>query len=75
MQPTTPMTRSGFRLRSDANSATMERALRSARSRTLQVLSNMEGVEGISDKLRPVISDLKLTIGTEIEKYRRGDYI
>jgi hypothetical protein len=41
----------------------------------LQVLGEMEIAEDVSDKIKPVISDLKITIATEIEKYQRGDYI
>ena len=41
----------------------------------MNVLNAMEKAEDISEKIKPVISDLKISIGTEIMKFRRGDYI
>ena len=38
-------------------------------------IKEMSSMEGIPEKLKPVISDVAVTIGTEIERYRRGDYI
>lgn len=40
----------------------------------LEVMRNMESNPGLPDKLRPVIADMVITIGTEIAKFRRGDY-
>ena len=41
----------------------------------LASIKDMSSVEGVPEKLKPVISDVAVTIGTEIERYRRGDYI
>jgi hypothetical protein len=41
----------------------------------LEILNNMESSAGMSEKMRPIISDLKMAIGTEIAKFRRGDYL
>ena len=38
-------------------------------------IKDMSSMEGIPEKLKPVISDVAITIGTEIERFRRGDYI
>lgn len=40
----------------------------------LTSLKDLESAQGMPEKLRPVISDLMVTLGTEIAKYRRGDY-
>ena len=40
----------------------------------LDNLRAMEVDPGTPDKLRTIISDLVITIGTEIAKFRRGDY-
>ena len=37
-------------------------------------LHTMESVPGMPDKLRNLVSDLVITVGTEIAKFRRGDY-
>lgn len=41
----------------------------------LEILRNMESAPGMPEKLRPVISDMVITIGTEIAKFKRGDYV
>ena len=41
----------------------------------LASIKDMSSMEGVPDKLKPVISDVAVTIGTEIERFRRGDYI
>ena len=41
----------------------------------LESIKGMSSMEGVPDKLKPVISDIAVTIGTEIERFRRGDYI
>ena len=41
----------------------------------LSVIKDMSSVEGMPEKLKPVISDIAVTIGSEIERFRRGDYI
>lgn len=41
----------------------------------LEGLRRMETSKGLPDQLRPVISDVVLTMGTEIAKFRRGDYL
>ena len=41
----------------------------------LTSIKEMSSMEGIPEKLKPVISDLSVTLGTEIERFRRGDYI
>lgn len=38
-------------------------------------IKDMSSMEGVPEKLKPVISDVAITIGTEIERFRRGDYI
>ena len=40
----------------------------------LEGLQNMESVPGMPEKLRPIISDMAITIGAEIAKFKRGDY-
>jgi hypothetical protein len=40
----------------------------------METLRGMESTPGLPEKLRPLISDVVITIGTEIEKFRRGDY-
>ena len=41
----------------------------------LATIKDMSSMEGISEKLKPVISDIAVTMGTEIERFRRGDYL
>ena len=41
----------------------------------LTAIKGMSSVEGMPEKLKPVISDIAVTIGSEIERYRRGDYV
>jgi len=41
----------------------------------LASIKDMSTMEVVPDKLKPVISDVAVTIGTEIERFRRGDYI
>jgi len=41
----------------------------------LSEIKGMSSMEGIPDKLKPVISDIAVTMGTEIERFRRGDYL
>ncbi len=41
----------------------------------LASIKDMSSMEGVPEKLKPVISDVAVTIGTEIERFRRGDYI
>ena len=41
----------------------------------LSAIKDMSSAEGMPEKLKPVISDIAVTIGSEIERYRRGDYI
>ena len=41
----------------------------------LGTLQNMESAPDIPEKLRPVISDMSITIGSEIARFRRGDYL
>ena len=40
----------------------------------LETLRNMESAPGMPERLRPVISDMATTIGTEISRFKRGDY-
>jgi hypothetical protein len=40
----------------------------------LQNLKNMESDKGLPDKLRPIVNDVVVTLGTEIAKSKRGDY-
>jgi len=40
----------------------------------LETLRSMEKGTGLPERLRPIISDMLITIGTEIAKFRRGDY-
>ena len=40
----------------------------------MEALRGMESVPGLPQKLRPIISDLVLTITPEVEKFKRGDY-
>ncbi|MBW1800058.1 MAG: hypothetical protein JRJ85_04940 [Deltaproteobacteria bacterium] len=37
-------------------------------------LQGMESVPSMPDKLRSIVSDVVITVGTEIAKFRRGDY-
>lgn len=41
----------------------------------LEILQDMESSTGMPEKMKPVISDLKITIGAEIAKFKRGDYL
>ena len=41
----------------------------------LSTIKDMSSVGDMPEKLKPVISDIAVTIGSEIERYRRGDYI
>ena len=41
----------------------------------LASIKDMSSMEGVPEKLKPVITDVAVTIGTEIERFRRGDYI
>ena len=41
----------------------------------LTSIKDMSSMESVPEKLKPVISDVAVTIGTEIERFRRGDYI
>ncbi|MDM7919702.1 MAG: hypothetical protein QUS12_11110 [Methanosarcina sp.] len=38
-------------------------------------IKGISSMEGIPDRLKPVISDIAVTMGTEIERFRRGDYL
>jgi hypothetical protein len=38
-------------------------------------IKGLSSMEGIPDRLKPVISDIAVTMGTEIERFRRGDYL
>lgn len=40
----------------------------------METLRSMASAPGMPEKLRPIISDMVITIGTEIAKFRRGDY-
>lgn len=40
----------------------------------METLRSMASTPGMPEKLRPIISDMVITIGTEIAKFRRGDY-
>ena len=41
----------------------------------LAAIKDMASMEGIPEKLKPVISDIAVTMGTDIERFRRGDYL
>jgi len=41
----------------------------------LASIKDMSSMEGVPEKLKPVINDVAVTISTEIERYRRGDYV
>lgn len=41
----------------------------------LETLRGMESSPDVPEKMRPVISDLSITIGAEIERFKRGDYL
>ena len=41
----------------------------------LESLKIISKGDNVPDELKPVISDMKVTIGTEIERFKRGDYI
>ena len=41
----------------------------------LMTIKNISSEESLPEQLRPVVSDIAVTIGSEIERYRRGDYI
>jgi len=40
----------------------------------LENLKTIESVPGLPDQLKPIISDMVITIGTEITKYKSGSY-
>ena len=40
----------------------------------MEFLRSVESRPGLPDRVRPIISGLTLTIGTEVAKFRRGDY-
>ena len=40
----------------------------------MELLRGVGSSPGLPDRVRPLISDLTLTIGTEVAKFRRGDY-
>lgn len=40
----------------------------------LEGLKGMESNPELPDKLRPILSDVVMTMGTEIAKFKRGDY-
>ncbi len=40
----------------------------------LDALQGMESSPNLPEKLRPILSDVVITIGTEIARFRRGDY-
>ena len=41
----------------------------------LASIKDMSSIESVPDKLKPVINDVAVTISTEIERFRRGDYV
>ena len=41
----------------------------------LETLKDLESTHGVPEKLKPVLSDMTVTIGAEIEKFKRGDYL
>ena len=41
----------------------------------LTAIKSMSSAEDMPEKLKPVVSDIAVTLGTEIERFRRGDYI
>jgi hypothetical protein len=41
----------------------------------LDTLKGMESSTETNEKLKPIISDLTTTMGVEIEKFKRGDYV
>lgn len=41
----------------------------------LESIENFSSEESVPENLKPIMSDLTLTIGTEIARYRRGDYL
>jgi hypothetical protein len=40
----------------------------------MEALSHLESNPDFPGSLRPVVSDLLVTVGTEIAKFKRGDY-
>lgn len=40
----------------------------------IETLKDLESSTGTPDRIRPIISDMVITIGAEIAKFRRGDY-
>jgi hypothetical protein len=40
----------------------------------LDTIKGMSSAKSIPESLKPVISDIAVTMGTEIERFRRGDY-
>ncbi len=41
----------------------------------LTAIKGMSSAEDMPEKLKPVVSDIAVTLGTEIERFRRGDYV
>lgn len=41
----------------------------------LESIKGLSSADGMPEKLKPVISDIAVTIGTEIERFKRGDYV
>ncbi len=41
----------------------------------LTAIKGLSSIEGIPEKLKPIISDIAVTMSTEIERFRRGDYL
>ena len=40
----------------------------------LEGLKGIQSTPGVPEGLQPILSDLALTLGTEIAKFKRGDY-
>jgi hypothetical protein len=40
----------------------------------MDMLKDMDSSAGMNDKLKTIVSDLAATMGTEIERFKRGDY-
>ena len=40
----------------------------------LTAIKDMSSADGMPEQLKPVISDIAVTIGSEIERFKRGDY-
>ncbi len=41
----------------------------------LSSIKEMASQEGVPEKLKPVLTDMATAIGSEIERFRRGDYV